>query len=92
MALIDTAPVTSDLENRFRMACADELAAQTLYRDLRNNVYHRDDFPSHIKEDIIRRLDEIIKDEEEHTGSLLFCLNLLNPDIARNMDNGAKGA
>lgn len=92
MALIDTAPVTSDIENRFRMACADELAAQTLYRELRNSVYHRDDIPSHIKEDLIRRLDEIIKDEEEHTGSLLFCLNLLNPDIARNMDNGAKGA
>lgn len=92
MALIDTAPVTSDIENRFRMACADELAAQTLYRELRNNVYHRDEIPSHIKEDLIRRLDEIIKDEEEHTGSLLFCLNLLNPDIARNMDNGAKGA
>jgi rubrerythrin len=92
MALIDTAPVTSDLENRFRMACADELGAQTLYRELRNTVYHREEIPSHIKEDLIRRLDEIIKDEEEHTGSLLFCLNLLNPDIARNMDNGAKGA
>ena len=92
MALIDTAPVTSDLENRFRMACADELAAQTLYRELRNTVYHREEIPSHIKEDLIRRLDEIIKDEEEHTGSLLFCLNLLNQDIARNMDNGAKGA
>ena len=92
MALIDTAPVTSDLENRLRMACADELAAQTLYRDLKNNVHHREDIPSHVKDDIIRRLNEIIKDEEEHTGSLLFCLNLLNPDIARNMDNGAKGA
>lgn len=92
MALIDTAPINSDLENRLRLACADELSAQTLYRDLRNNVYHRDEIPSHIKEDLIRRLDEIIKDEEEHTGSLLFCLNLLNPDIARNMDNGAKGA
>lgn len=92
MALIDTAPINSDLENRLRLACADELSAQTLYRDLRNTVYHRDDLPSHVKEDLIRRLHEIIKDEEEHTGSLLFCLNLLNPDIARNMDNGAKGA
>lgn len=92
MALIDTAPVTSDIENRFRMACADELAAQTLYRELRNNVYHREEIPSHVKEDLIRRLDEIIKDEEEHLGSLLFCLNYLNPDATRNMDNGAKGA
>ena len=92
MALIDTAPVTSDIENRFRMACADELAAQTLYRELRNNVYHREEIPSHVKEDLIRRLDEIIKDEEEHLGSLLFCLNYLNLDATRNMDNGAKGA
>lgn len=92
MAFIDTAPINSDLENRLRLACADELSAQTLYRDLRNNVYYKEDILPYIKEDIIRRLDEIIKDEEEHTGSLLFCLNLLNPNIAKNMDNGAKGA
>ena len=92
MALIETAPITSDIENRFRMACADELAAQTLYRELRNNIYHREELPSHVKEDIIRRLDEIIKDEEEHFGSLLFCLNILNPDTMKNIDAGAKGA
>ena len=92
MALIETAPITSDIENRLRMACADELGAQTLYRELRNNIYHRDELPSHVKEDLIRRLDEIIKDEEEHFGSLLFCLNILNPDTMKNIDAGAKGA
>ena len=92
MALIETAPKTSDIENKLRMACADELGAQTLYRELRNNIYHRDELPSHVKEDLIRRLDEIIKDEEEHFGSLLFCLNILNPDTMKNIDAGAKGA
>ena len=92
MALIDTAPATSDIENRFRMACADELAASTLYRELRESVYYRDELPSHIKEDLIRRLNEIIKDEEEHLGNLLYCINLLNPDAAKNMQSGATGA
>ena len=91
MALVETAPHSTDLENNLRMACADELSAQTLYRDLRNQVYNRD-LPDHIKSDLIRRLDEIIKDEEQHTGSLLFCLNLLNPETTKNMDAGAKGA
>ena len=92
MAMIETAPVTSDIENRLRMACADELGAQTLYRDLRNNIYHREEIPSHVKEDILRRLDEIIKDEEEHFGSLLFCLSTINPESMKNFDAGAKGA
>jgi len=91
MALVETAPRSTDYENNFRMACADELAAQTLYRDLRTQIQGRENISSHIKEDILRRLNEIIKDEEEHLGSLLYCINLLNPDSMMNMDKGAKG-
>lgn len=89
MALIETAPNSPDIENNIRMACADELAAQALYRDLKEQVRNSS---SPDKEDIIKRLDEIIKDEEEHFGSLLFCLNLLNPEAMKNVNNGSKGA
>jgi rubrerythrin len=92
MALIETAPQSSDCENNFRMACAAELEAINSYRDLRKQVYIREDFPVGIKEDLIRRLDEIIQDEENHFGSLLFCLNLINPTSMQHVDDGAKGA
>ena len=92
MALVETAPHSLDCENNFRMACASELDAINLYKDLRDQVYHRDEFPAGVKEDLIRRLDEIIKDEEQHFGSLLFCLNSLNPGAMQNVDSGAKGA
>lgn len=92
MALVETASHSPVCENNFRMACADELAAINNYRDLRNQVYHREDFPAGIKEDLLRRLDEIIKDEENHLGSLLFCLNVLDPVFMQNVDSGAKGA
>ena len=91
MALVDTAPKSSDIENNLRMACADELSAQNLYRDLKNQVFNRE-LPMNVKDDILRRLNEIIKDEEEHFGSLLFCINLLNPETTTNMNNGAVGA
>jgi bacterioferritin (cytochrome b1) len=92
MALVDTAPKSSDCENNLRMACADELSAQVSYREIRTQIQHRDNIPSDVKEEILRRLNEIIKDEEEHTGSLLFCLNLLNSEFAKNMNNGANVA
>ena len=92
MALIETNPISYDCENNLRMACASELDAQKTYRELRNQVYHKEDFPAGVKEDIIRRLNEIIKDEEEHLGSLLACLNMMNPEAMQNIDNGAKGA
>lgn len=92
MALIETAPNSPNIENNIRMACADELAAQSLYRDLKSQVQSREDLPPADREAIIKRLDEIIKDEEEHFGSLLFCINLLNPKSMINVNNGSKGA
>lgn len=92
MSLIETAPISSSCENNLRMACAAELEAINSYRDLRDQVYRRENFPAGTKEDILRRLDEIIKDEENHFGSLLFCLNLIDPDSMQNVDSGAKGA
>lgn len=91
MALVDTAPKSYDCENNLRLACADELSAQSAYRELRQQIQHKEEIPSHIKEDILRRLNEIIKDEEQHLGSLLACINLLNPDTMLNVDAGAKG-
>lgn len=91
MALIDTAP-TSDFENNLRMLIAEEFSAQKAYRELRKQIYHREDFPSGVKEDLLKRISEIIKDEEQHAGNLLFCLNLLDPETAKNMANGANGA
>ena len=90
MALIDTAPVY-DCENNLRMACADELNAQKQYREIKRMFQERE-YPEHIKNDILRRLDEIIKDEDQHLGSLMYCLNLLNPSAMQEIDNGAKGA
>jgi rubrerythrin len=91
MALVETSPHSFDCENNIRMACADELAAQNNYRDLRKQIYSNDIIAPYIKEDILRRLDEIIKEEEQHFGSLLFCLNLLDPVSMQNIDNGSKG-
>lgn len=92
MALINTSPDSSDCENNFRMALAEELGAQKTYRELRNQIYYKDGFPPNVKEELLRRLDEIIKDEEQHSGSLLFCLNLLNPEFTKNMHNGSTGS
>lgn len=92
MALIDTAPTSTDIENNLRMLIAEELAAQKSYREFRTQIYHREGFPAGTKEDLLRRIDEIIRDEEQHVGSLLFCLNLLNPETSKNMANGANGA
>lgn len=91
MALVETAPKSKDCENNLRMACADELAAQTLYRDLKEQVKNSS-LPFEAKEEIVARLAEIIKDEEEHLGSLLYCLNLLNPETMGNVNAGSKGA
>jgi len=92
MALIDTAPNSYDCDNNLRMAVAEELSAQKSYRELREKVYAKDDFPAGVKEEVLRRLNEIIKDEEHHVGSLLFCLNLINPELAQNMADGANRA
>ena len=92
MALIETSPKSPDIENNIRMACADELSAQVTYRDLKSQIQSREDISAPVKDDLIQRLDEIIKDEEEHFGSLLFCLNLLNPKAMQNVNNGSKGA
>ena len=89
MALVETAPKSSSIENNIRLACASELDAQAAYRDLRTQV-ESSDLPD--RDDIVKRLDEIIKDEEQHFGSLLFCLNLLNPDCMKNVNSGSKGA
>jgi hypothetical protein len=92
MALVDTSVKHYKCEDNFRLLMADELAAQVNYRELRESIYHKDDLPSDIKSELIRRLDEIIKDEEQHLGSLLFCLNLLNPTAMENVHNGSNGA
>ena len=88
MALIETSPISKDCENNLRMACADEFAAINLYRELKEQFLNSSVLD---KEDIIKRLDEIIKDEEQHFGSLLFCLNLLNPESMQNINKGSKG-
>lgn len=90
MALVETASKDTSIENQFRMACADELAAQGLYKDLKRRCEFSD-IPDHIKDDILRRLQEIIKDEEQHFGSLLYCLTLLDPDFATNSEAGVHG-
>ena len=89
--LVDTATTGYDCDNNFRKAVIEEIAATTSYRELRQRVYEKTDFPEGVKEDILRRLNEIIKDEENHIGSLLFCLNLINPELAQNMSDGANG-
>jgi rubrerythrin len=90
MALIDTA-LSYDCDNNLRMAIVEELGATKSYRELREKIYIADSFPAGVKEELLRRLNEIIKDEENHIGSLLFCLNLINPDASKNMNDGANG-
>lgn len=92
MALIDTNPKCNDLDNKLRLACADELGAQTLYREMLKFVESKQDISFEVKEQIVERLKEVIKDEEEHVGILLYCINLVNPETTENMNNGVKGA
>lgn len=69
MALVDTNPETNDLDNKLRLACADELGAQALYREMLKFVESKQDLTVDVKEQLIERLKEVIKDEEEHVGS-----------------------
>ena len=92
MALVETAPHSEHCENNIRMACADEFAAINLYKDLKEQIKQDGNVSADITEEILARLDEIIKDEENHFGSLLYCLNLLNPESIKNIDAGSKGA
>lgn len=92
MALIETAPNSESCENNLRMACADEFAAINLYKDLKAKLQTDGNISADKTEEIIKRLDEIIKDEENHFGSLLYCINLLNPESMKNIDAGSKGA
>lgn len=71
-----------------RGAAADECSAQNLYSEIIEYL-NNGNVPN--KELLISRLTEIMHDEENHLGSLLWMVGELDRSIAANMQEGAKG-
>jgi rubrerythrin len=78
----------SEIVRALRGAAADELSAANLYSSI------IDDLKAAGHEEsggLITRIKEIMEDEEQHLGSLLFCVGELDSSIAKNMEAGASG-
>jgi len=94
-----------NLAQCFKLAMMEELSASNTYAELLHKVDNElrymcndENCPADIKAQMIqlkneleRRVKEILKDEEQHFGSLLYCLNKLAPEIADNMNAGVQG-
>ncbi|MBP8994754.1 MAG: hypothetical protein KBG30_13230 [Bacteroidales bacterium] len=81
--------ISTDLIDEIKIACMEELQAQATYKKLREHILQADE--PFVKEELLKRIDEIIADEEQHLGSLLYCLNLVDSNIMKNIDKGIKG-
>lgn len=67
---------------------ADESGATSLYSKVIDSV---EDTDIQNKDEILSRLEEIRKDEIQHTGSLLQIISLLDDDFVLELNRGGKG-
>lgn len=81
--------ILTDLIDEIKIACIEELQAQATYKKIKEHILQHYDIL--VKEELLKRINEIIIDEEQHLGSLLYCLNLVDPNIMKNIDKGIKG-
>ncbi len=77
----------SEVVQALRGAAADELSAANLYKEIiecfqgSGSQYTA----------ICKRLEEILSDEQQHLGSLLWCIEQLDASIALDLEKGARG-